>query len=127
MAVSPGHIALASPSLTIAIGATLASSFALSLSESNPKDRVLLLAADPAHALSDLWKKKLGGKPTRLTTGKGEGGLYAAEYEAPSRPSLLAEYATALKIGTTALVLDLIEQGKAPQLELANPIEATKS
>ncbi|MGV3532049.1 MAG: proteasome accessory factor PafA2 family protein, partial [Chthoniobacteraceae bacterium] len=39
----------------------------------------------------------------------------------------MSEYATALKIGTTALVLDLIEQGKAPQLELANPIEATKS
>src|SRR5690606_33721833 len=39
----------------------------------------------------------------------------------------MSEYATALKIGTTALVLDLIEKGKAPQLELANPIEATKS
>jgi len=39
----------------------------------------------------------------------------------------MSEIATALKIGTTALVLDLIEQGKAPRLELANPIEATKS
>jgi len=39
----------------------------------------------------------------------------------------MGEIATALKIGTTALVLDLIEQGKAPQLELANPVEATKS
>ncbi len=39
----------------------------------------------------------------------------------------MSEYATALKIGTTALVLDLIERGRAPQLELANPIEATKS
>src|SRR5688572_25769712 len=36
----------------------------------------------------------------------------------------MSEFATALKIGTTALVLDLIEKGKAPQLELANPIEA---
>jgi Pup amidohydrolase len=39
----------------------------------------------------------------------------------------MSQIATALKIGTTALVLDLIEQGKAPQLELANPIEATKA
>jgi len=39
----------------------------------------------------------------------------------------MSQFATALKIGTTALVLDLIEQGKAPQLELANPIEATKA
>ena len=41
--------------------------------------------------------------------------------------SNMSEFATALKIGTTALVLDLIETGKAPQLELANPIEATKA
>src|SRR5215213_5890015 len=39
----------------------------------------------------------------------------------------MSQFATALKIGTTALVLDLIEQGKAPQLELANPIDATKA
>jgi proteasome accessory factor A len=39
----------------------------------------------------------------------------------------MSQFATALKIGATALVLDLIEQGKAPQIELANPIEATKS
>jgi len=39
----------------------------------------------------------------------------------------MSQFATALKIGSTALVLDLIEQRKAPQLELANPIEATKS
>ncbi len=41
--------------------------------------------------------------------------------------SNMSEIATALKIGTTSLVLDLIEQNKAPQLELANPVEATKS
>ncbi|MDP9291199.1 MAG: proteasome accessory factor PafA2 family protein, partial [Verrucomicrobiota bacterium] len=41
--------------------------------------------------------------------------------------SNMSEIATALKIGTTSLVLDLIEQGKAPQLALANPIEAVKS
>ena len=38
----------------------------------------------------------------------------------------MSQFATALKVGTTALVLDLIEQGKAPRLEFANPIEATK-
>ena len=38
----------------------------------------------------------------------------------------MSHYATALKIGTTALVLDLVEQGHAPRLEFANPIEATK-
>ena len=39
----------------------------------------------------------------------------------------MSEWATALKIGTTALVLDLIERGAAPQLEIAQPIDATKS
>ena len=39
----------------------------------------------------------------------------------------MSEWATALKIGTTSLVLDLIERGQAPQLEIAQPIEATKS
>jgi proteasome accessory factor A len=38
----------------------------------------------------------------------------------------MCEWATALKMGTTALVLDVIEQGKAPQIELADPIEAAK-
>lgn len=37
------------------------------------------------------------------------------------------EVATALKIGTTSLVLELIEKGMAPKLELANPVEATKA
>ena len=41
--------------------------------------------------------------------------------------SNMSEWATALKIGTTALVLDLIERGKAPQIEIAQPISATKS
>src|SRR5438270_650257 len=41
--------------------------------------------------------------------------------------SNMSEWATALKIGTTALVLDLIEQGKAPQLEIAQPTDANKS
>jgi proteasome accessory factor PafA2 len=41
--------------------------------------------------------------------------------------SNMSEWATALKVGTTAAVLGLIESGKAPQLELAQPINATKS
>ena len=41
--------------------------------------------------------------------------------------SNMSEWATAMKIGATALVLDLIERGKAPQLEIAQPIEAKKS
>ncbi len=39
----------------------------------------------------------------------------------------MSEWATALKIGTTSLVLDLIERGLAPQIEIAQPIDATKS
>ena len=41
--------------------------------------------------------------------------------------SNMSEWATALKAGTTARVLDLIEQGKAPQIEIAQPIDATKA
>ena len=41
--------------------------------------------------------------------------------------SNMSEWATAMKIGTTALVLDLIEQGKMPQLEIAQPIDANRS
>ena len=41
--------------------------------------------------------------------------------------SNMSEWATALKVGTTALVLDLIERGEAPQIEIAQPIDATKS
>lgn len=39
----------------------------------------------------------------------------------------MSEWATALKIGTTALVLGLIERNVAPQIEIAQPINATKS
>src|SRR5213075_78955 len=41
--------------------------------------------------------------------------------------SNMSEWATALKVGTTAVVLELIERGKAPQLEIAQPVNATKS
>ena len=41
--------------------------------------------------------------------------------------SNMSEWATAMKIGTTSLVLDLIERGEAPQLEIAQPVNANKS
>jgi proteasome accessory factor A len=41
--------------------------------------------------------------------------------------SNMSEWATAMKVGTTALVLDLIERGQAPQLEIAQPVDANKS
>jgi len=41
--------------------------------------------------------------------------------------SNMSEWATAMKIGTTSLILDLIERGEAPQLEIAQPVHANKS
>ena len=41
--------------------------------------------------------------------------------------SNMSEFATAIKIGTMSLVLELIEKREAPQLEVAQPIDATKS
>ena len=38
----------------------------------------------------------------------------------------MSEYATALKVGTTRLVLDLLERDAAPTLELELPVEAIK-
>lgn len=38
----------------------------------------------------------------------------------------MCEYATALKVGMTQLVLDLIERGAAPALELEQPVTAVK-
>jgi proteasome accessory factor PafA2 len=39
----------------------------------------------------------------------------------------MSEWATAMKVGTTALALELIEKGHAPRTELADPISATRS
>lgn len=39
----------------------------------------------------------------------------------------MSEFACALKMGTTSLVLDLVEQGRVPAIELAQPVEATKA
>jgi len=41
--------------------------------------------------------------------------------------SNMCGFATAMKIGTTSLVLDLIERGKTPQLEIAQPLDANRS
>jgi len=41
--------------------------------------------------------------------------------------SNMSEWATAMKMGTSALILDLIERGEAPQLEIAQPVDANKS
>ena len=41
--------------------------------------------------------------------------------------SNMSEWATALKVGTTSVVLDLIERGEAPEIEIAQPINAIKS
>lgn len=38
----------------------------------------------------------------------------------------MCEYATALKVGSTRLVLDLIERGAAPDIELDHPVAAVK-
>ena len=38
----------------------------------------------------------------------------------------MCEYATALKVGTTQLVLELIDRGAAPAIELADPVAAVK-
>lgn len=60
---------------------TLACAFALQLSETAPKEKLLLLSTEPSRSLSDLLKKKLGPKPAKLSAGKGGGGVFAAELE----------------------------------------------
>jgi len=60
---------------------TLASAFALTLAENAHKESVLLASMEASQGLSDLWKRKLTGRPTRLTTGKGEAGLSAQVFD----------------------------------------------
>ncbi|MBF5044062.1 ArsA family ATPase [Aggregicoccus sp. 17bor-14] len=81
---------------------TLAAAYAMRLADDAPKQKVLLLSLDGSGALSDVVKKKLAGKPVKLVAGKGEGGLYAAEFD----PSLvmkpfLAQYVPALQKAAT--------------------------
>jgi len=63
---------------------TLASAFALTLTDAAPKESVVLCSSEPTKALSDVWKRRLTGKPTKLVPGKGEGGLSAYEFEIES-------------------------------------------
>jgi arsenite-transporting ATPase len=60
---------------------TLSAAYALHIQESAPKEGVLLVSTAPSGALSELLKKKLSHKPTKLVAGKGEAGLYAAELD----------------------------------------------
>jgi arsenite/tail-anchored protein-transporting ATPase len=77
---------------------TLAAAYALKLAEDAPKEKVLLVSLDPARTLSDLVKKKLPAKPTKLVPGKGEGGLYMAELEpAALLKPFAAKYVPALE------------------------------
>ncbi|MFP2929031.1 ArsA family ATPase [Pyxidicoccus sp. 3LG] len=76
---------------------TLAAAYALRLSEDAPKERVLLVSLDPVRSLSDLVKKKLSAKPTKLVPGKGEGGVWGLELEpAALMKPFLADYLPAL-------------------------------
>ncbi|WP_044280898.1 ArsA family ATPase [Myxococcus stipitatus] len=77
---------------------TLAAAYALRLSEEVPKERVLLVSLDPVRSLSDLVKKKLSAKPSKLVPGKGEGGVWGLEVEpAALLKPFLAQYLPALK------------------------------
>jgi len=60
---------------------TLSTAFALNLFEDDAKQKVLLVSLEPNGGLSDLLKKKLASKAAKLLTGKGNGGLFAAELD----------------------------------------------
>ncbi|MCA2976698.1 MAG: TRC40/GET3/ArsA family transport-energizing ATPase [Myxococcaceae bacterium] len=77
---------------------TLSTAHAISTLDDDAKARVLLVALEADSGLSDLLKKKLSAKPTRLLTGKGPGALAAVELDLPAlaeafnkkwRPALL--------------------------------------
>ena len=77
---------------------TLATAFALNLSEEVPKDKVLLIASDASEAISDFLKKKLSSKASKLLPGKGNGGLFVQEFvpEELHKP-FVAEFQASLK------------------------------
>ena len=60
---------------------TLATAFALTLSEKSPEEKILVVSSDPVKSLSDLLKRKLGNKPTKILPAVGEGGVFAAEFD----------------------------------------------
>src|SRR5688500_16729200 len=76
---------------------TLSTAFALNLSDDQPKDKVLLVSLDPVESLTDLSKKKLSAKQTKLAAGKGNGGLFGAELDPKAAlEAFLKEYRPAL-------------------------------
>src|SRR5215472_6584745 len=92
---------------------TLASAFALTLTDASPKETVLLCTSEPTHALSDVWKKRLAGKPTKLVPGKGEGGLSAYEFEVESVQARAESIRAALAGGAAkGLILGEEDVGK---------------
>ena len=50
---------------------TLAAAYALRLADEAPKERVLLVSLDPVHSLSDLLRKPLTAKPSRIEVEEG--------------------------------------------------------
>jgi len=76
---------------------TLAAAYALGLFERAPEEKILLISSDDVRALSDLLKRTLSGKPTKLAAGKGEGGLFAAEFDPhPALESFIKTFRPAL-------------------------------
>lgn len=87
---------------------TLSTAYAIGLSEKLGKEKVLLVSLEPNGGLSDLLKKKLGHKPTKIATGKGNGGLFAAEIDpAVVHETFVKAYKPALlSAATKGLILD---------------------
>jgi arsenite-transporting ATPase len=59
---------------------TLAAAFALNLAEKAPDEKVLLISLDTSKGLSDLLKRRLPEKPSRIGSGT-QGGLFVAELD----------------------------------------------
>lgn len=96
---------------------TLAAAYAVRLSEDAPKHKVLVVSLDPVQSLSDLLKKKLPTKATKLQAGKGEGGLWGVELSpAALLKPFLADYLPALaKAAVKGTHLSDEEMGKLYQ------------
>ncbi|MGA9521069.1 MAG: ArsA family ATPase, partial [Myxococcaceae bacterium] len=77
---------------------TLATAYALTLAEKYPKEKILLVSSDASGSLTDLLKKKVSGKATKLVAGKGTAGVFAAEYDAAATMApFLEQYEPALR------------------------------
>jgi arsenite-transporting ATPase len=92
---------------------TLASAFAVHLTEAAPKESVLLVSSEATRAVSDVWKRKLTGRPTRLLTAKGEGGLSALEFDPLTvQPRIEAVRSALAAAASKGLVLAAEDVGK---------------